>query len=139
MESNLFNLSFNDLINEKLKGMECSLKETEAYIKSTFVKYIKPSAAISNKGVTLSYFKAKNEYNFKHFQNLADELFFLKCLFPDSLNGASSEYYNTVAQLSYYKCYNILNKEWKLFEELSDSFPYFVEYINTHINNNLSL
>lgn len=126
---NGFNLSFNKLIDERLQGLDFSLKETEAYVKSTFIKYIKSNNILPNKSVTLSYIEAKEEYNFNKFQELADWLFFLQSTYPEHLNSASPEYYNAIAQLSYYKCYNILNKKWILFEELADNFVHITNYI----------
>ena len=78
-----------------------------------------------NKSVTLLYNNAIQNYSFEEFRKIADWLFIAKSIYPDSLNGASKSYYNSIAQTAYHKCYIIMNKQWLIFEELADQFePY---------------
>ncbi len=132
MSHQLFKTTFDEFITERLDNIRYSQIETKEYIKGTFIKYIKP-VNIPNNNVTLLFAKAKKEYSFQQFQELADWILFIKSMYPTYLKGASPEYYNTIAQLSYYNCYKIVNGEWKLFEELSDNLPYFIKCLNKNI------
>lgn len=96
--------------------------ETNAktYIISIFSK--KDITLLSNESITLIYKKAKENNQFSQYQNIADYLLFSFCIFPQHLNSASEDYYQSIAKLSYYKCYQLVKKQWLLFEELSDNF-----------------
>ena len=79
--------------------------------------------------VTVAYAEAKFNYQFEGFQQVGDYILFIKSNYPDYLKNASREYYDAVAQSAYYRCYLILNKQWKLYEELADNFPKIIENI----------
>ncbi len=72
--------------------------------------------------MTLLYIKAKEKQDFVSYQSLADYIFFASAIFPESLSDASDDYYITIGQLSYYSCYKLLNRQWHLYECLSDQF-----------------
>lgn len=115
-------------MEDKLKNIRCEA-ETKAYIKNIFKEYIRAEKDLSNSSITILYAKAKNNFKFEQFQNIGDYLFFIKSIYPDYLSGASQNYFDIIAQNSYYKCYLILNRQWKVFEELSDSFPHLVDQV----------
>ena len=117
-KENLFDF-FNEIIN--IPNCE---EKTRSYIISIFAD-IKIKDDLSNKSVTLLYNNAIQNYSFEEFRKIADWLFIAKSIYPDSLNGASKSYYNSIAQTAYHKCYIIMNKQWLIFEELADQFePY---------------
>jgi hypothetical protein len=110
--------------SKELDTLDC-LSETKAYIVSIFSKYMKSAHDdFSRESLTLLYSKAREEHNFIIYQNLGDWIFFSQTMFPKSLDAASPEYYQTIARSSYYSCYKLINKKWKVFEELSDNFTY---------------
>ena len=123
-------ISLEDFFAEKVKNVPCE-KETKAYLISTFTNFKQTTGDFSKDSVTLKYIQAQSEYNFELYQQIADWILFIKATFPKAQN-ASDDYYNTIAQLSYYKCYKMLNGEWKLFEELADRFPVVVKHLNLH-------
>jgi hypothetical protein len=120
--------SLYDFFNEAIQLPNCEEK-TRSYIISIFSD-ITAKEDLSKESVTLLYNKALENYSFNNFQQLADWLFLTKCMFPGSLNGASQEYYNAIAQSAYYRCYTIMNKEWLIFEELADQFGPFTTSVN---------
>lgn len=79
--------------------------------------------------MTIEYSEAKFNYSFEKYQNLADWLFFMESMFPEALKGASKEYYHSIAQNAYYKCYILLGRSWMLFEEIADKFPNIIEQL----------
>lgn len=114
---------------ENLKKLKCE-SNTRAYIISTLSQFGKQSFDFSKDSLTIIYSKAKFSQDFGQFQNLADWLLMTRCVFPECLSGASSEYYITLGQLSYYSCFRLIKKQWRLFEELADSFEHLTSQIN---------
>lgn len=111
-----------DYFTESLKNMPCN-KITNSYIVGIFKKYKTVDYDFSNENITLLYARSVFENDFESFQNLADWLFFLRTLFPEFLKNASEDYYNNIAQISYYKCYKFM-RTWKVYEELADQFVF---------------
>lgn len=108
---------FEDL----LRDIECQ-QDTKAYIVSIYGKYKSAEFDLSKDSVTLLFAQARNKQDFLTYQNLADWIFFTNTVAPERLKAASKDYYDTVARFSYYSCYRLINRQWKLFEELSDNF-----------------
>lgn len=116
--------SLESFFTEKLKLLLKNYqKPTCAYVINVFKSAKKESGDYSKDSLTIVYSQAKFEQRFELFQNIADWILFMKSLYPASLRGASEEYYNALAQDSYYRCYRLLNRQWLLFEELADKFP----------------
>lgn len=111
--------SINDYFVQELKGLQTK-DEVRAYIVSIFIKYKSSDDDFSKQSLTIEYGTAKNNQDFSRFQNLGDYIFFTNALHPESLNGASKEYYYSLAQMSYYFCYRKI--KWRLYEELADQF-----------------
>ena len=120
-------ISLEDYFNGKVKKLSIQ-EETKAYIVSIFQKYQSSQQDLSKKSLTLEFIKAREEYNFEIFQNLGDWIFWV-----DTIYNINSEYQNNLAKLSYYKCYQILNKKWKLFEELADEFEIITQKLKFQI------
>lgn len=106
-----------------LNDLECH-SATRAYIISIYGKYKSAEFDLSKDSVTLLFAQARSNHDFLTYQNLGDWIFFINTLAPNHLSNASKDYYDTIARLSYYSCYKIINRQWKLFEELSDNFTF---------------
>lgn len=119
---------FEDYFIEKVKNLP-GRDDTKAYITSTFLKYKSSKFDLSKEILIIEYAKAKENNNFELYQNLADWILFTESLFPAFLNNCSKDYYYSIAQNSYYKCYLIVNKSWPCYQELSDSLPMFVSHL----------
>ncbi len=117
---------------DKIKNLP-SRPDTKAYITSTFLKYKTSKFDLSREVLILEYAKAKESNDFELYQNLGDWILFTKSIFPTFLNNCSEEYYYSIAQNSYYKCYVIVNKTWPVYEELADRLPTFIKYLNQNI------
>lgn len=124
--------SLDEFFSRKIQTIPNCNQNTKSYITSIFVN---PKDDLSNQSITLVYAQAIANYRFDLFQKIGDWLLFVKSMYPQSLNGASSEYYDTLAQCSYYKCYRIVNRQWPIFEELADTFPYLVNYMQNNLLN----
>jgi len=100
-------------------------EETKSYILNVFATPVKHD--LSKDSLTLKYYQALSDHKFQSFQHLADWILFVRSIFPATLNGASPEYYDALAQSSYYQCYKLMQRRWILFEELADIFPVIIE------------
>lgn len=118
--------NLTDYFDEKIRNIDCQ-ESTRAYISSIFQKYKSAEYDFSRDSVTILYCNAKDSQNFAKFQNLGDWLFFSETMFPEVLNAATPDYYKTIARLSYYSCYRLINRQWKLFEELADNYDCLVD------------
>lgn len=113
--------NITNFFDELLSDLECQ-RDTKAYIVSIYGKFKTAEFDLSKDSVTLMFAQARNKQDFLIYQNLGDWIFFANTLAPSHLRFASKDYYDTVARLSYYSCYRLINRQWKLFEELSDNF-----------------
>lgn len=120
----------NQYFEEKLKDLKVS-PHTNDYLIRLFSDA--PASDFSNTSLTLLYANAKFKYDFETYQNLADWILFQKTINPGHLIDASDSYYNAIAQNSYYKCYLILRRQWKIYEELADFFPKIVNDLRKNI------
>jgi hypothetical protein len=117
----IINNNISDFFEESLKDLKCE-PATRAYIISLYVKHKKPDYDLSKHSVSLLFLQARSKRNFLIYQNLGDWIFFCNTMAPQHLKHASKDYYDTIARMSYNSCYYLINREWKLFEELSDNF-----------------
>src|SRR5271165_5391927 len=117
-----FHKNINSFFDELLIDLECQY-DTRAYIASIYGKYKTAQFDLSKDNATLLFCQARNKQDFLTYQNLGDWLFFTKSMFPAALKNASENYYDNIAQLSYYNCYRIV-KDWKIYEELADQYCY---------------
>lgn len=117
----LLTSNINSYFIQQLEVLRCQEK-TKAYIVSILSKYKHSEFDYSNHSLTILYSIAKENNNFFAFQNIADWIFFCEVIFPKYLQDASKEYYHSIAQISYYNCYRLINKQIDIYEELSDNF-----------------
>lgn len=113
--------NIGSFFEELLHDLDCQ-RDTKAYIVSIYGKYKTAEFDLSKDSVTLMFAQARSNQDFLTYQNLGDWIFFANTMAPDHLQLASKDYYDTVARLSYYSCYKLINRQWKLFEELADDF-----------------
>jgi hypothetical protein len=123
----------NTFFKEILDGIHCR-PDTKAYIISIYGKYQTSNFDLSNDSVTLLFAQARSKNDFSSYQNLGDWIFFSNTIVPEQLVFASKEYYDTVARLSYYSCYKIINRQWKLFEELADNYNFLEKEVKKKIH-----
>lgn len=118
---NLMYRNVGSFFEELLTDLECQ-NDTKAYIISIYGKFRTTNFDLSKDNITLLFAQARNKQDFLTYQNLGDWIFFANTIAPTHLQFASKEYYDTIARLSYYSCYKLINCQWTLFEELADDF-----------------
>ena len=128
--------NLNEFFDEVLGELSCN-PETKAYIIGLFCKYKLADLDLSKDNITLMFAQAKFNQDFFIYQNLADWLFFAKSLHPEHLHRASEDYYHNIGRLSYYSCYKLINKQWKLYDELSESFIPLSKQVRTLLIKNI--
>lgn len=129
------NKDITKFFEKLLNDLECHAA-TRAYIVSIYGKYKSTEFDLSKDSVTLLFAQAKNNHDFLIYQNLGDWIFFINTLAPNHFSCANKNYYDTIARLSYYSCYKIINKQWKLFEELSDNFNFLESQVKNKLYQN---
>ena len=129
---NGFYKNINSFFDELLTDLKCQ-RDTKAYIVSIYGKYKTAEFDLSKDSVTLLFAQARNKQDFLTYQNLGDWIFFANTIAPNHLRNASKDYYDTVARLSYYSCYKLINRQWKLFEELADNFIILEEEVKKRL------
>ena len=116
----LLQCSVGSFFDEALSDLECQ-KDTKAYIISTFDKYKSAdNNDLSQYSIAELFVKAKQTNEFAIYQNIGDWIFVCSVVFPQHLKNASKNYYDNMARLSYYACYNIIHRAWPLYEEMAD-------------------
>jgi hypothetical protein len=113
--------NLNNFFDEILTELPCQT-DTRAYIVGVFSKYRNATYDFSKDSITIEFARARDGQDFSRFQNLGDWIFFTGTFNPKALNNASKDYYQSIGRLSYYSCYNLIKKQWRLFEEMADNF-----------------
>jgi hypothetical protein len=132
--------NISSFFDELLVDLECQ-RDTKAYIVSIYGKFKSAEFDLSQDSVTLRFAQARSKQDFLSYQNLGDWIFFANTIAPEHLKFASKDYYDTIARLSYYSCYKLINRQWKLFEELADDFLVLEEQVKKRLpslNNQIS-
>jgi hypothetical protein len=111
--------NISDFFDEILSDLNCQ-KDTKAYIISTFEKYKVADHDLSQYSIGELFCQARQKHEFAIYQNIGDWIFFCNSFVPQYLKNATRDYYDNIARLSYYSCYNLINRQWRLFEELAD-------------------
>jgi len=111
----------HDFFEELLNDLNCQ-QDTKAYIVGIYGKYKSTNGDLSKDSISSLFSQARDKQDFLSYQNLGDWIFFSNTLAPQHLRFASKDYYDTIARVSYYTCYRLINRQWKVFEELSDNF-----------------
>jgi len=122
---------------ELLIDLKCQ-QDTKAYIISIYGKYKSAEFDLSKDSITLQFAQARDKHDFLTYQNLADWIFFANTIAPSHLQFASKDYYDTIGRLSYYSCYRLINRQWKLFEELSDNFLVLEDQVKNKLSGLIS-
>lgn len=130
---NIIHQNITDFFDEILSDLQCH-RDTKAYIVSIYGKYKSADFDLSKDSISLLFAQARNKHDFLSYQNLGDWIFFSNTMVSRHFKFASKDYYDTIAKLSYYSCYKIINKQWKLFEELADDFNNLENQVKEKIN-----
>lgn len=118
-------LNIGEYLRQRLSALNCH-DLTRAYIVSIFEKQKSTENDYSTNSMTILYAQATEVNNFALLQNLADWIFFCQVLFPNHLRAASNDYYNAIAQGSYHRCHQLLNRQLDIYHQLSEEFPILV-------------
>lgn len=118
--------NLNGFFSQTLNDLPCQ-DDTKAYIIGIFSKYRSQDFDLSKDNLTLLYAQAHFNQDFLVYQTLGDWIFYAKTMHPTHLTRASEDYYYNLGRLSYHSCYRLINRQWKLFEQLADEYEPLVE------------
>lgn len=111
----------NAFFEDLFVRLECE-RHTKAYLIQLFSQFKSSEFDLSQESLTLYFAQAKFQQNFLRFQTLADWILFSNVMHPNYLTTCSKDYYHNLGRNSYYSCYRLINRQWPVFEELSDNF-----------------
>jgi len=115
------NANITNFFEILLSDLECQ-QDTKAYIVSIFGKYKTSEADLSKDSITILFSTAQQKHDFATYQKLGDWIIYCNGIAPQHLRNASQDYYDTIGRASYHSCYNLINRQWGLFNELSERF-----------------
>lgn len=119
----LINNEISKFFDKRLTNLKCQ-DRTKDYIVGLLCDFSKNNYHNANQSLTLIYWRSNS---FLEFQNLADWIFFCEVNFDQHLKDASKEYYYSLAQISYYRCYQLINRQLKIYEQLADELPRLIQ------------
>lgn len=116
-------LNLNKFFQNWFNDLDCD-DVTKSYIIGTLANYKSSLNDYSKDSVTILYAEAKYAQDFNKFQSIGDWLLLTEIFFPEHLKNASENYYNSLAQMSYYSCYILIHRKISVYEKLADEFGY---------------
>ncbi len=131
--------TLDEFFIEKIKSLPKIKDDTRAYITSTFIKYKDSKYDLSKESLTIEYAKAKFTGSFELYQNLGDWILWIESTYPAALKDATNEYYYTLGQQSFHRCFILTNRTWKVFEEIADTLPYIITHLHAELQTSLLL
>lgn len=134
----LISSGLTSFFDELFADLPCE-ENARAYIISIFSKYKDANFNLSKESISLTFLRARSSHNFLLFQTVGDWLFFINSLYPEHLKHANQSHYYDLGRLSYYACYQMINRQWKSYEQLADSFIPLSEYIHSSFHQKVSL
>lgn len=122
MDNLFFKDKYNHYFEQLFNQINCEVF-TKSYITGIFLQYLRSAQNdLSQENITLTFAKAREENNFLLYQKISDWIFFTRSVYPNFLTNASEDYYRTIARVSYYSCYRLLNKQLAVYENMADNF-----------------
>jgi len=109
--------------DKRLDAVRCE-HETRAYLAGLMTERAK---SVQDAGsITLAYASARNQGSFEQFQQLGDRVLWAGIFVADEFDEYNKLYEN-IGRLCYYTCYRLLDRRWRLYEELADELPRLVK------------
>lgn len=111
----------NAWLNDALCEINCS-SAAKSYIVNVLSK-----PTLHDCSMVIKFHNARTTGRFHLFQEIGDETLFVCSLFETKNKDVEL----TMARLSYYACYRIMQKKWPLYEELADQLPSYTRQIGS--------
>jgi hypothetical protein len=103
-----------------LEGVEAS-PDARAYLVSLFSSMRSTRDDMSRESIVLAFAEARTTGEFQKFQRIGDWVVWGMSFAPESFE--TKEVVIDLGRLSYYACWRMTNKEWRVYEELADDLP----------------
>lgn len=118
----MFNLvpRLDNWFDEQLHGLKYNAN-TKAYIVGVLSKF-DCSNDMSNQSIVIAFHDAKINGDFVRFQKIGDWVLWADIFNPEYIHD-NKEIIQTIGRMSYYTCHRILQKQWRVYEELADELP----------------
>lgn len=109
-----------DWFGKSLESVKAS-PDARAYLVSLFVSMKTAEEDLSKRSIVLSYAEARDKGDFVRFQRVGDWVLWGLTFAPESFEVPDLAV--DFGRLSYYTCWRLTRKEWKVYEELADELP----------------
>ncbi len=117
----------DDWFRQRFEALHVS-HEARAYLTSLFATQMRScDGDMSRSSIVLSYATARLKGDFVSFQRIGDWVTWGLSTVPQSFEA--KEVVVDLGRLSYYACWRLTNREWKVFEEMADTLPLLSERI----------
>lgn len=101
---------------------------TKAYVVCT-LSNVQP-VDLSKHSIVLTYDRASR---FEHYQSIGDWVLWLGVFCPEKLHEHKTVY-ESFGRLSYSRCYDIVRRQIKVYEELADSLPVIITNVRKNLD-----
>jgi hypothetical protein len=101
---------------------------TQAYIVGVFVAQAVRPVDYSQLSVVTTYAAVARTYNMFEIQSLADWILWTDSMYVDAFEEFR-DLNHAIAQSCYYRCFQLVNGAWPLYEELAESLPELIPEI----------
>lgn len=125
------NVKFDDWLDTELCDLRCE-QETKAYVIGVLLR--PQEIDMSKQSVVLAYQHALECGEFTAYQRIGDWSLWSNSIAAPGDIG-QSDLLHVLGSMSYAACHRLLNRRWKLYEELADDLP----TITCMVRNRLSL
>lgn len=109
-----------DWFCKRLEGVEAS-RDARAYLVSLFSSMRSARDDLSKESIVLAFSEARTTGEFQKFQRIGDYVVWGLSFVPESFEVPDLAV--DLGRLSYYTCWRLTNKEWRVYEELADELP----------------
>jgi hypothetical protein len=116
---------------DRLKGLPHS-PEVVAYVVGVLGKRRWDGEDLSNRSLLLTYQAATLVNDFVGFQRIGDWVLFVGSVHPSHFNGVH-DFVENIGRLSYNRCFRLMGKQWRLYQELADELPSLVARVHSRL------
>jgi hypothetical protein len=109
-----------DWFCRSLEAVEAS-PDARAYLVSLFSSMKTTQNDLSNESIVLAFAAARETGQFAKFQRIGDYVLWGLSFAPESFEVPRVAI--DLGRLSYYTCWRLTHKEWRVYEELADDLP----------------
>jgi len=119
-----------DWFCRRMEGVDVS-PDARAYLVSLFSSMKSAHNDMSRESIVLAFSEARLTGQFAKYQRIGDWVMWGMSFTPESFE--TKELIIDLGRLSYYACWRMTNKEWRVYEELANDLPRITTSISSTV------